>query len=49
EEASEATANDPEQDAWYRRLTSMTEAEPVFLDCFSAWRVERPRGAALPL
>ena len=47
--ASEAIANDPQQDAWYRRLTSMTEAEPVFLDCLSAWRLEQPRRAASPL
>ncbi|MBF6614266.1 MAG: antibiotic biosynthesis monooxygenase [Chloroflexi bacterium] len=33
EEASEATANDPEQDAWYRRLVGLTEAEPVVTDC----------------
>lgn len=47
--ASQAIASDPEQDAWFRRLTSMTEAEPVFLDCLSAWRLEEPRRAALPL
>jgi antibiotic biosynthesis monooxygenase (ABM) superfamily enzyme len=37
EEAARAVAADSEQDAWYRRLTSLCESEPVVTDCFIAW------------
>ena len=47
--ASQAIANDPGQDAWYRRLTSLTETEPVFLDHLSVWRIERAPHSSLPL
>lgn len=32
EEASQVVANDPKQDAWYRRLVGLSEAEPIFTD-----------------
>ena len=38
-EAASATANAPEQDAWYRRLVNLTEQEPVFTDCDIEWRI----------
>ncbi len=38
-EAAGAVANAPEQDAWYRRLVSLTEQEPVFTDCDIEWRI----------
>lgn len=38
EAAARANANDSEQDAWYRRLVSLLEAEPVFTDCSVAWQ-----------
>ena len=37
-EAARALATDPEQDAWYRRLASLCEAEPVFMECQVAWQ-----------
>ena len=37
-EAARAVADDPEQDAWYRRLVELCEAEPVFTDCDLAWQ-----------
>jgi len=37
EAAARAVAADPEQDAWYRRLASLCESEPVFTDCAVAW------------
>jgi antibiotic biosynthesis monooxygenase (ABM) superfamily enzyme len=40
EASSRSLADDPEQDAWYRRLASLTEAEPVFTDCRVAWQSE---------
>ncbi|MFI5271635.1 MAG: antibiotic biosynthesis monooxygenase family protein [Ktedonobacterales bacterium] len=38
EAALRALAATAEQDAWYRRLTAMTEREPEFTDCEIAWR-----------
>ena len=38
EDAARAVAADREQDAWYRRLTSLCESEPVFTDCVVAWQ-----------
>lgn len=38
EEAARIVARDPDQDAWYRRLVSLCEAEPVFTDCQIAWQ-----------
>jgi len=38
-EAARAVADAPEQDAWYRRLVSLTEQEPVFTDCDVEWRI----------
>jgi antibiotic biosynthesis monooxygenase (ABM) superfamily enzyme len=38
EEAARAIAEDREQDAWYRRLASLCESEPVFTDCQVAWQ-----------
>ena len=37
EAAARALAADREQDAWYRRLTSLCESEPTFTNCFVAW------------
>jgi antibiotic biosynthesis monooxygenase (ABM) superfamily enzyme len=37
EEAARAVAADRAQDAWYRRLTSLCESEPIFTDCLVAW------------
>jgi antibiotic biosynthesis monooxygenase (ABM) superfamily enzyme len=44
EEALRAVAADPEQDVWYRRLASLTEAEPVFTDCRRAWQLDPNAG-----
>jgi quinol monooxygenase YgiN len=38
EQAASAVANNPDQDAWYRRLVALCEAEPVFTDCHLAWQ-----------
>jgi len=38
-ETANAVADTPEQDAWYRRLVSLTEQEPVFTDCDIEWRI----------
>lgn len=38
EPAARAVADHPEQDAWYRRLVDLCEAEPVFTDCHIAWQ-----------
>ena len=38
EEAARIVARDPDQDAWYRRLVSLCEGEPVFTDCQIAWQ-----------
>jgi antibiotic biosynthesis monooxygenase (ABM) superfamily enzyme len=37
-EAAQAVAGVPEQDAWYRRLVELCEAEPIFTDCDLAWQ-----------
>lgn len=49
EAASQATANSPEQDSWYRKLVSLTEAEPVFTDCTVAQRTESRQETAVSL
>lgn len=38
-EAARAIANQPAQDAWYRKLVALTEAEPVFHDLISAMHI----------
>jgi antibiotic biosynthesis monooxygenase (ABM) superfamily enzyme len=38
EQAARAVADHPDQDAWYRRLVAVCEAEPVFTDCREAWQ-----------
>lgn len=38
EQALRTLAATPEQDAWYRKLTGLTEREPVFTDCEVEWR-----------
>ncbi len=38
EEAARDVATNPDQDAWYRRLASLCEGEPVFTDCQIAWQ-----------
>ena len=37
QELARAQANDPEQEAWYRRLVSLTESEPVVADYQAEW------------
>jgi hypothetical protein len=37
-EAARIVAQGIEQDAWYRRLVSLCEVEPVFTDCQIAWQ-----------
>ena len=37
-EAAQGVSNDPAQDAWFRRLVALCEAEPVFTDCDVAWQ-----------
>lgn len=37
-EAAQAVANNPDQDAWYRRLVDLCESGPVFTDCSVAWQ-----------
>lgn len=39
-EAARVVAQDIAQDAWYRRLVSLCEAEPVFTDCQIAWQAQ---------
>jgi antibiotic biosynthesis monooxygenase (ABM) superfamily enzyme len=39
EAAARAIADAPEQDAWYRRLVSLTEQEPIFTDYDIEWRI----------
>lgn len=36
-EAAHALANDPEQDAWYQRVVSLTENAPVVNEYTSEW------------
>jgi heme-degrading monooxygenase HmoA len=36
-ESAHALANDPEQDAWYRRVVSLTENAPILIEYTSAW------------
>ena len=36
-EAAQALANDPEQDAWYRRIVSLTENAPVLNEYIREW------------
>ena len=38
EQAARAVADDPHQTAWYRRLASLCEAEPVFTDYHPEWQ-----------
>ena len=38
EAAVRNVARDPDQEAWYRRLASLCEAEPVFTDYCPAWQ-----------
>jgi heme-degrading monooxygenase HmoA len=38
EAAARENAHDGDQDAWYRRLASLCETEPVFTDCHVAWQ-----------
>jgi len=33
QDAARANADDPAQDAWYRRLVELLEGEPTFTDC----------------
>ena len=37
QELAHALANDPEQDAWYRRVVSLTENVPVLTGYTSEW------------
>ena len=37
QEAAQALANDPEQNAWHRRLMSLTENTPFLADYTSEW------------
>lgn len=38
EETAQASAGDRDQDAWYRRLVSLCETDPVLTPCRLAWR-----------
>ena len=38
EAAARALADDPDQAAWYHRLMSLAESEPIFADYESAWQ-----------
>jgi heme-degrading monooxygenase HmoA len=37
QESARALTNDPEQDAWYRRVVSLTENVPVLIEYTSEW------------
>jgi len=38
EAAARAAVENPEQVAWYRRLASLTEMEPIYAEYQSAWQ-----------
>jgi len=40
EDAARASGADPEQAAWYARLASLVEMEPVMAQYHTAWRVD---------
>jgi heme-degrading monooxygenase HmoA len=37
-ESAQALANDPEQEAWYRRVVSLTEHMPIRTEYTSEWK-----------
>ena len=37
QESARALANDPEQDAWYQRVVSLTENVPTLTEYTSEW------------
>ena len=40
EELAKAAESHLEQDAWYRRVVSLIEEEPLYTDCISEWRLQ---------
>ena len=40
EELAKAAESHLEQDAWYRRVVSLIEEEPLYTDCISEWRFQ---------
>ena len=38
QEAAQALTNDPEREAWYQRLVSLTEEAPIRTEYTSEWR-----------